>query len=489
MSGRQAMSDPQAAPIASATKTPLQRPRYRLLRTLEHSQKEAVASSAMTSSCENFTNAFALHLGASNLQMGFLTGMPQLLGSMMQLISVWIGSYLSRRRIVLFAAILQTLLMFAFATLAALQRPGLVQSLIMLVMLYHATSNLIQPQWRAWMGSLVPQKQRGRFFASRTKLTIATSLGMFLLGGILLTLSARFSAAWVGFFFLFFISAIGRAFSCYFLWSMHDPHANESDNRKPQFFATLGLIGQSMRDKTFRNYTFFVAGMQGAVGISGPFFAVYMLEELHYTYLEYSINLMASIATQFTMLRYWGKVSDSHGNRFIMLLCSSAIPVIPLLWLISDNYYWLLVAQLFSGLAWSGFNLTTANYLYDIRPHHTDFATYAASQAGITAVLVFIGSIAGGYLAHVAPGINNKLPVTLGSALFIVFIVSALLRAAVLLWFIPRAEEPQIRTRPQLLQIIFRIARYNSISGVALDWMTVTEKERKPDEKKAEDQT
>ena len=39
---------------------------------------------------------------------------------------------------------------------------------------------------------------------------------------------------------------------------------------------------------------------------------------------------------------------------------------------------------------------------------------------------------------------------------------------AVLLWFIPRAEEPHVRTRPQLLKIIFRVARYNSVSGVAL---------------------
>lgn len=457
------------------------RPRHRLLVTLEHSQKEAVASSTMTSTCENFINAFALHLGATNVQMGLLTGMPQLLGSFMQLVSVWLGSYLSRKRIILFSAVLQTLLMFVLATLSVLRQPGLVVSLIMLVMFYHATSNLIQPQWRAWMGSLVPQKQRGSFFASRTKLTIGTSLAMFLLGGMLLSLSDSYSLAWIGFFFLFFISAIGRAFSCYFLWSMHDDHVADGATRSRQFFATLGQIRQSMSDTTFRNYTFFVAGMQGAVAISGPFFAVYMLEELHYTYLEYSINLMASIATQFTMLRYWGKVSDKHGNRLIMLLCSAAIPLIPVLWLFSDAFWWLLVAQMISGLAWSGFNLTTANYLYDIRPHHTDFATYAAVQAGITAVWVFIGSIMGGYIAFLGPAINDYLPITLGSALFIVFIISAVMRGAILLWFIPRAEEPTIRTRPQLLQIIFRIARYNSISGVSLDYLTVTEKD-KPEE-------
>jgi MFS family permease len=457
-----------------------ERARYRLLKTLEHSQKEAVASSTMTSTCDNFINAFALHLQATNVQMGFLTAFPQLLGSLMQLVSVWLGSLLTRRRIVLFTAILQTGLMLCFAILALLRKPDLVQTLIMLVVLYHAASNLIQPQWRAWMGSLVPQKQRGVFFAGRTRLTMATSLLVFLGGGLFLSFSARLDLAWAGFFFLFVTAALGRALSCYFLWKMHDPEPQPVIPEANVFFSTLHIVGESLNDPTFRNYSFFVAGMQGMVAISGPFFAVYMLNELDFTYFEYSLSLMASIATQFFMLRWWGRISDKHGNRLVMLLCSAAIPFVPVVWLVSANFWYILFVQLLSGLAWSGFNLTTANYLYDIRPHHTNFATYAAVQAGLSAVLVFIGGIAGGYLASVAPALASWLPFPIGSALFIVFFTSGLMRALVLLWFIPRAEEPHIRTRPQLLRIIFRVARYNAISGVVLDWMTVTGKDKTP---------
>jgi MFS family permease len=461
----------------SNTAPPLARSRYQLLKTMEFSQKEAVASSTMTATCENFTNAFALYLQATSLQMGFLTAFPQLLGSLMQLVSVWLGTYLTRRRIVLFTAILQTGLMFCMAVLALMRRADVVQTLIMLVVLYHASSHLIQPQWRAWMGSIVPQKQRSVFFASRSRLTMAATLAVFVGGGGVLSLSDYFDMAAAGFFFLFLLAAGGRAASCYFLWKMHDPEPQPLIAEANVFFATLGQIKLAMRDHTFRNYSFFVAGMQGMVAISGPFFAVYMLNELDFTYFQYSLNLVASIATQFFMLRYWGKISDKHGNRLIMLVCSAAMPVIPILWLFSPNFYYLIAVQVFSGLAWSGFNLTTANYLYDIRPHHTNFATYAAVQAGISAVMVFCGAISGGYLASAAPWLAGWLPFQIGSALFIVFITSGLLRLWVLLWFIPRAEEPHVRTRPQLLKIIFRVARYSSISGVALDWLTVTEKD------------
>jgi MFS family permease len=452
------------------------RPRYRLLKTLEHSQKEAVASAGMTASCDNFMNAFALFLKATPVEMGALTGFPQLVGSLMQLVSVFLGTRFSRRRIVLIAAMLQTLLMLGFAALAALRKPDLVQTLLVLVMAYHAFVNLIQPQWRAWMGSLVPQQQRGAFFASRTRLTMATTLFIFIGGGLFLSFSARYNMVWAGFVALFLVAAIGRASSCYHLWKMHDPAPEPGVDDKGRFFDTLRILRESFHDPTFRNYTFFVAGMQGMVAISAPFFAVYMLNELEFTYFEYTINLIASIATQFTMLKYWGRFSDRHGARFVMLMCASAIPVIPVLWLFSGNYYYLLWVQLISGLAWSGYNLTMANYLYDIRPHHTNFATYAAVQALTSAVMVFFGGIGGGYLAAHSPAIAAALPFRLGSALFVVFVVSGVLRALVLLWFIPRAEEPRIRSRPELLQVIFRVARFNSISGVVLDWLTVTKK-------------
>ena len=451
-------------------------PRYHLLKSLDYSQREAVASSTMTSTCDNFMNAYALHLGATSIQMGFLTAFPQLIGSLMQVVSVWLGTFLTRRLLVLLTAVLQAMLMFAFAILAVRSGDTLAGDLIFLVIAYQCSSNLIQPQWRAWLGSMVQHNERGKFFAARTRLTMATSLVMFLVGGVVLTLTDSIGFAGLGFFLLFLTAAAGRAYSSFFLFHMQDPAPQPVVPVSTQFYATFGIVREAFKDPIFRNYSYFVAGVQGAAAISAPFFAVYMLKVLNYNYFEYSINLVAAIATQFLFLRYWGKLSDKHGNRFIMLLCSVLLPIVPVLWLFSANFYYLLVVQLISGLAWSGFNLTTANYLFDIRPHQTNFATYAALQAVVTAVMVFAGGLAGGYLAAFSALLMSVTPFSLGEGLFIVFIVSGLLRAAMLVWFIPRAEEPRIRTHPQLFKLLYRIARYNS-NGVVLDWLTVGEKD------------
>ena len=63
--------------------------------------------------------------------------------------------------------------------------------------------------------------------------------------------------------------------------------------------------------------------------------------------------------------------------------------------------------------------------------------------------------------------------------MYIVFVVSSLLRTGMVLWFIPRSVEPKIRHRPDLLQIIFRVSRFNAISGVSLDWLSVTKRRNK----------
>jgi MFS family permease len=158
------------------------------------------------------------------------------------------------------------------------------------------------------------------------------------------------------------------------------------------------------------------------------------------------------------------------------------MPFLPLLWFVSTDFWYLIGVQVISGVAWGGFSLSTANYLYDIRPHKTSFAAYAAVQSWLGATLVFVGSLFGGVLAELAPKAITWLPdgVTLYSPLLLVFAASGLLRAWVVIWFVPRAVEPRFRQRPQLLQIIFRVARFNPVSGMVLDWLTVTRS--KPDD-------
>lgn len=482
-------------PVVIAQNTPPTSPKGAqrstwLRRTLNLSQREAAASATMTATSDNFFNAFAIYLQASAVQMGWLTAIPQLFGALFQVLSAWLGSYLPRKPMVVVTASIQTVVVLLLAGLAVSRPEGAVRWLIVLAVLYFSCLNFIQPQWRAWMGSIVPQRRRGTFFASRTRLTMAASLLVFVSGGVLLTYSDRMGIAWAGFAILFGTAAVGRALSSRYLYLMHDPDPMPHRDKRKGFWQSIKQLREALRDKTFRDYSFFVAGMQGVVAISAPFFALYMLRDLQFTYLQYSLNAIASIVTQFMTLSFWGRFTDRFGNRIVMRFCCLTIPLIPVLWMFSPQFYYLIAVQMVSGLVWSGFTLSTANYLYDIRPHKSDFAVYAATQSALGASMVFVGAVIGGYIAAGSDRLVASWDALsgLGSALFIVFSVSSVLRMVVATWFWCRAVEPRVRKRPKLLQIIFRVQRFNAITGMSLDWLSVTRRKTKREKSQEDDE-
>lgn len=447
-----------------------------LRKTLRYSQQEAVASATMTATADNYFNAFAIFLQATALQIGFLTAIPQVFSALSQFISIWLCQFFSRRFLVVVCATVQASIVAALAALSLYGGPDSVTWLIVLVCVYFVCSNLIQPQWRAWMGSVVPPRRRGAFFASRTRLTQIASLCVYMSGGLVLSRMETLQLLTGGFAIVFGVASVGRFISAWLLWRMHDPD--------PHIVSRKGLLDSlrqfrhSLKDDTFRHYSIFFAGMTGVASLSAPFFAVYMLRELHFTYIEFTLNHLASIATQFVTLHWWGRASDRLGNRFVMLFCACIIPSLPVLWTFSPDFYYLLCVQVISGIAWSGFSLSAANYLYDIRPQKADFAVYAAVQSALSAVLVFFCAILGGVIASHAPALVETVDWLdiLGNPLFLVFLSSAALRILVVVWFFPKAKEPQGRKRPKFLQLVLRVGRFNPISGVSLDWLTVVRK-------------
>lgn len=448
-----------------------------LRKTLRVSQAESVSSAVTAATGDNFFNAFAVLLQASALQLSVLTAFPQLVGAGCQLLSVWMGRYVTRKQLVVGAAVGQALAVAGMAALGLLQGPGLIMALIFLAMFYHALGNAIQPQWRAWMGDLVPARRRGVFFAARTRLHMVTALGVFLAGGWLLAATAADGRAGEGFAWLFGAAALCRLISAALFTQMRDPEPEAPPASPDRFGGTIAQMRASLSDRVFLRYSLFLAGMSGMVAISAPFFALYMLRDLQFSYWQFSLNSVASIVVQFLCLKRWGQVADRYGNRLVLIVCASLLPILPMLWLVSADFYYLLWVQCVSGLAWSGFSLSAANYLYDIRPHRSNFATYAAMQACMSAGFVCVGALLGGVLAAQAPLLQSLLPRPFASDLFVVFLASGLLRLLVTLWFIPRSEAPNLRHRPELLRLILRVARYTPLSGIVLDWTTV---ERRP---------
>lgn len=433
-------------------------------KSLRHSVREGVAYSVMSGGAETYFSAFALFLKATTTQIGWLASLPPLLGSFAQLLSAWVGHLTGRRRpIILFGASLQAAVWLPMLVLPFLFPQHAVILFIACVMLYYAFTNLAAPQWNSLMGDLVPEKRRGRYFARRTGLASVTAFISLIVGGLILYGFDEIGWTASGFVVVFIIAALARIVSVYHLSRMVDPPGHVAALQVP----TDMHWWQRLFGSPFARFSLFFALLQTAVSIAAPFFSVYMLRDLKYSYLLFMINTAASVLMQVLTLNAWGRVGDHFGNRKILVMCGSLIPVFPMLWTLSPNYFYLVCLQAMGGLVWAGFSLSAGNFFFDLVPAGKR-ATYLALHNVLASIGIFIGASLGGYLGAVLPKEFDLFGhhVTWGSALFGVFLLSTACRLVIVLLFLPRVKEVREVRPVSVGGLLFRVARYNALAGL-----------------------
>ncbi len=182
------------------------------------------------------------------------------------------------------------------------------------------------------------------------------------------------------------------------------------------------------------------------------------------------MNSGMSVLVQFLTLNRWGRISDIFGNRRILSTTGMLLPLMPLLWMVSPRFGYLLVVQALSGLAWAGFTLSASNFLYDLIAREKR-VTYLAIHNILASTGIFLGALIGGYLAITLPARVDVAGFTWAwlSPLLGVFAVSALARTVVLLLLLPRIREVR-RVRPiSFSNVIFRVTRVNALAGLMFD--------------------
>jgi MFS family permease len=416
---------------------------------------------------ETYLSAFALFLKASTPQIGLLASLPPLLGSLAQVLSAWLGRLAGRRKpIILAGAGLQAFAWLPITLLPLLFPSVAVPLLIASVVLYHCGAHLAAPQWASLMGDLVPMKRRGRFFARRTSIVSLVTFLSLAGGGLILHESAAAGMTLAGFLVLFGVAMFARSVSTYHLSRMHDPAGHVAALQLPAREAWWRQLGAS----NFARFSLFYALMQFSVAIASPFFAVYMLRDLQFSYAQFMANTGMSVLAQFLTLTQWGRISDAFGNRRVLSVTGLMLPLMPVLWIVSPNFWYLLLVQMVSGLSWAGFSLGASNFLYDLVAREKR-ATYLAIHNTVASTGIFCGAILGGYLGVVLPGRAEFGDMSLVwlSPLLGVFAISALMRAVVLAVLLPRIREVR-RVRPiSFSRVIFRVIRMNALAGLMFD--------------------
>jgi len=436
-------------------------------RALRHSIRDGMAFSVQVGAGETYFAAFALFLRASAPQVALLSTLPALLGSLAQIFSAWAGGFLGRKRIVLAGATLQALVWVPLLLLPLIFPTHTVLALLVLLVLYHSANNLTAPQWTSIMRDLVAERRRGRYFGRRTRYTTITTFVALVASGLVLHELDSGGRTYLGFAVIFAVACIARAVSVYHLSYLHEPAQHDA---APDMH--IEHWWQSLKSSGATGFSTYFALMNLAVGISSPFFTVYMLRDLGLNYLEFMALTGTSVFVQFLMLATWGRVADVYGNRLILLVTSIALPLVPVLWLVAEEFWYLVLLQGLSGLSWSGFTLSSGNLLYDLVPR-TRRAAYVAFHNVGTAAGVFCGAMIGAGLALVLPARGVLLGGSgVTSNLLYLFALSGVTRAlfaALLARRVREIRRPRRALTPQAL--VMRITGISAMRGVLVDFI------------------
>ncbi|MBI2652204.1 MFS transporter [Candidatus Woesearchaeota archaeon] len=401
-------------------------------KSLKYSLYDGAAFAVMDGMTNSFLTPFAIALNASVNLIAALTYVPQLVGAFVQLFAVKIVEILKDRRKILVAASF----MHAFLWIPLLLIPYLSPDRKYLVIAYVSLQTmliqLMQPIGNSLLGDIVPKFERGRFFGLRNKVVGAASFIATLIAGFILNYFSP-KNPFLGFAILFSLAFITRLISGVFKTMIYDPMP---DTEHAEKFSLFDFVKRM--DKTnYGHFVIYVVLFKFATYIAAPFFAVYMLRNLGFSYWQFTILAAAELIASFIAVGIWGKLIDERGTKFVLYISGMLTPLIPLLWLFSKNFYYLILVEIFSGLSWAGFNLSASNFIFDaVKPENrVRCIAYYKFFEGIAIVL---GAALGGFLI-------NHLPMWIfASTILLVFLISGALRLITSLTLLPTLKEARL---------------------------------------------
>jgi MFS family permease len=286
---------------------------------------------------------------------------------------------------------------------------------------------LLSPARSSWLADLVPAKIRGRYFGLRAAISGAVYIGtFFIFSGVLELFHER---ELIGFALLFFV-AFAADITCFLVYSkIHNTPVSPEKNGN---FGFIDFLGET-RQRNLGKFILFVAFFQFTVYIASPFFAPYMLIDLHFTYIFFALIFASEFLAKVLIVTFWGKYADKVGNLKVMKIVSFALPFVPLLWLVSHNVFYLVLVQLFSGVCWAGFDLCSGNFIYEAAPLGKRLK-YIAYNKALTTLFMAGGALIGAYLLGVVRPV-------LGYNILALFVLSGVLRLAVTMVMFPKLKE------------------------------------------------
>jgi len=399
-------------------------------------------------------SGFALKIGLSQAQVGFLASFVSLFG-------LWqlVGSHLTRpigrkRRFCVSLGVVEITSASLVLSTALLTEGSRFYAMAALLSIAYLLGHTINPIFNSWLSNVLPADVRGSYMGRRMMFISITSI-IYLYAASrwldwrpgLTGFAAVFALGWVA----GILGYVMMALTAYPRVTIEEPRG------------LAGALAEPLRDSRYRALVLFMVTWLGSAMMSGAFYSVYMLQDLGMSYSQVAIYTNITLLLMMTSYGVWGSFVQRYGSRPIAQL--NIIPYVAAvgMWafITPANYAWLVpIQRVMAGFCWSGVEIANSTLLYKLVPSGRENSSYFANWTTFVAVGAAGGPFVGGLIRGALPEAGIDLLGLHFAPLQVVFAISALLTIVpVLLSF--RLRETEATSPLYLLGYAYNYAMYN----------------------------
>jgi MFS family permease len=397
----------------------------------------------------NYLTLYLLALGANSSQVGLFTALTSLAAAACLLPgALLVEGYGHRKGITLwFGGGLARLALLVLAVLPfALGGQFLIWAVIMLSVIRSAAGNLAYPAWVSLTGDLVPLDGRGRYFGSRSFAMVVAGMLMTYMVGEFITRVGSPQGYQLSLVLAFGVGLL----STYSFSRIKDQQAKQPVHSSMS--VSLPEIWRDLRaGPVFLLFCFASALWNFFINVAGPFFNVYMVQNLQFTAAMVGITAVSTSVSKMLIQKKVGELSDRWGPGKVQMVSMFLIPVLPLMWVFITQLWQVVVLNLIGGVLWGAFELVSFNFLLQLTPDALRARYSAIYQIVVTVALA--GGAALGSSIILAWGYTG------------IFLVSCIGRIVAALFF---------------LRLIRILARQNQVVPVVIETAPLTDMAESP---------
>lgn len=375
--------------------------------------RAGVVEGALATASDNIAGPFlalyALSLGATRTQIGLVTAVPALLGSVLQIPAALLTDRFRRRRLLMMIGTIGLRPTWLLVPLLPLWFQGeeAIFAFLAFLAVRSAIGSAAPAAWASVMADIVPRKVRGAYFANRNVLCNLSALVASVGAGYLVRLFGT-PRGYHAVFLLAGLVGIAAAYTMAWFPDMdrirpHPPLSTAGAGSPDAPRPTVGgrwqrVLEYARRERSFAALVATAVLWNFSVTLPQPLFPIFYVESLGGSEGMWGVVSAASLVTTILGQRYWGPLADRHGNRNLMVASGIFAALIPLFWFLALRPGHALIVNAYAGFIWAGYNLAAFNLVLEATPDARR-TTYVAGYNGLVGLAQFAGPIAGGLLA------------------------------------------------------------------------------------------